>query len=423
MNTPLIDISPDQWAIVHKILQQHVPQHEVWAFGSRAQWTAKEYSDLDLVIITDKPLPLEISASLSEDFSESDLPWKVDIVDWATTSESFRKIIERDKVVVQESKRGRGIASIWKKATLDNVSSEVSYGYTESASGEKVGPHFLRITDIQNGIVNWSSVPYCPITAENHSKYRLQAGDIVIARTGNSTGENFLFRGGKDAVFASYLIRFRIDCQKTDPRFVWYNLRSQDWWDFINNSKTGSAQAGANARILGLFPLNLPPLDEQCAIASVLNSLDDKIDHNRALSTNLEAIARRLFKSWFVDFDPVRAKAAGEKPPGLADDIAALFPDRLVDSEMGEIPEGWVVQSLDGIAEFLNGLALQKFPATDPDDSLPVIKISEMRNGVNAKATALPAMFQRSTSSRTVTSCSHGQAAFLRNSGPGAKEH
>ncbi|EQD72800.1 DNA polymerase beta subunit [mine drainage metagenome] len=128
MNTPLIDISPDQWAIVHKILQQHVPQHEVWAFGSRAHWTAKEYSDLDLVIITDKPLPLEISASLSEDFSESDLPWKVDILDWATTSESFRKIIERDKVVVQESKRGRGIASSWTRSNLGSIAKFYSGG-------------------------------------------------------------------------------------------------------------------------------------------------------------------------------------------------------------------------------------------------------------------------------------------------------
>ena len=100
-DTPLIDIRPDHWDIVRNILLKHVPQYEVWAFGSRAKWKAKPYSDLDLAIITDKPLTLDVSASLSDDFSESDLPWRVDVVDWATTSESFRKIIERDKVVVQ----------------------------------------------------------------------------------------------------------------------------------------------------------------------------------------------------------------------------------------------------------------------------------------------------------------------------------
>jgi type I restriction enzyme S subunit len=100
-DAPRIDIRSDHWEIVRGILQKHVPQYEVWAFGSRAKWTTKPYSDLDLAVITDQPLPLKTSANLSDDFSASDLPWKVDVVDWATTRESFRKIIERDKVVVQ----------------------------------------------------------------------------------------------------------------------------------------------------------------------------------------------------------------------------------------------------------------------------------------------------------------------------------
>ena len=98
---PPIDIRADHWAIVRDILRKHVPQCEVWAFGSRARGMAKQYSDLDLAVITDQPLSLSVSAALANDFSESELPWKVDVVDWATTSESFRKIIERDRVVVQ----------------------------------------------------------------------------------------------------------------------------------------------------------------------------------------------------------------------------------------------------------------------------------------------------------------------------------
>jgi type I restriction enzyme S subunit len=94
----MIDIRPHQWAIVQTILQKHVPDREVWAFGSRAKWTAKEYSDLDLAILGDQPLGLVVSAALADDFTESDLPWKVDVVDWETTSESFRKIIERNCV-------------------------------------------------------------------------------------------------------------------------------------------------------------------------------------------------------------------------------------------------------------------------------------------------------------------------------------
>ena len=105
-SSPLIDLHPDHWAIVREILQRNVPQYEVWAFGSRATRTAKKFSDLDLAIITDQPLSLDVSASLRNDFSESDLPWKVDVLDWAATNESFRKIIARDKVVIQAGMGG-----------------------------------------------------------------------------------------------------------------------------------------------------------------------------------------------------------------------------------------------------------------------------------------------------------------------------
>lgn len=100
---PPIDIRPDHWQIVHRILRCHVPGYEVWAFGSRATRTAKPYSDLDLAIISDRPLPLALQAALAEAFSESDLPWKVDIVDWATTTAPLRQRIEQNKVVVQRA--------------------------------------------------------------------------------------------------------------------------------------------------------------------------------------------------------------------------------------------------------------------------------------------------------------------------------
>jgi len=101
-----IDVAPDLWDIVHAILKKHVPQHTVWVFGSRATGKAKKYSDLDLAIISDKPLSLGLGADLKHDFAESDLPWRVDIVDWATTPAYFREIIEAEKIVVQEHKKG-----------------------------------------------------------------------------------------------------------------------------------------------------------------------------------------------------------------------------------------------------------------------------------------------------------------------------
>ncbi len=118
-------------------------------------------------------------------------------------------------------------------------------------------------------------------------------------------------------------------------------------------------------------------ISEQRAIAHVLGSLDDKIELNRRMNETLEGIARALFKSWFVDFDPVRAKAEG-RDPGLPKPIADLFPDSFEDSELGEIPKGWEVKALDEVACFLNGLALQKYPPT-ANGWLPVIKIAQLR--------------------------------------------
>ena len=256
------------------------------------------------------------------------------------------------------------MGSEWTETTLGDVSTEVSYGYTESATTEKVGPHFLRITDIQNGVVDWSSVPFCPIDDSKLKKYLLKRGDIVVARTGNSTGENYIYTGIEDTVFASYLIRFRIDRSKVDPFYVWYNMRSQSWWDFVSSSKTGSAQAGANAKLLRLFPLSFPDIYEQKSIAHILGTLDDKIELNRQMNATLEAMAQALFKSWFVDFDPVidNALAAGNSIPEplqakaevraalgdqrkpLPEAIQKQFPSRFVFSEeMGWIPEGWEV--------------------------------------------------------------------------------
>lgn len=100
---PPIDVGPEHWELVRAILGRHVPQCEVWAFGSRVTGLAKPFSDLDLVVVTQEPLPLDLSAAMAEDFSESDLPWKVDVVDWARSSDAFRRIIERNRVVVQKA--------------------------------------------------------------------------------------------------------------------------------------------------------------------------------------------------------------------------------------------------------------------------------------------------------------------------------
>lgn len=258
------------------------------------------------------------------------------------------------------------MVSEWREVSLHDLSKDVSYGYTESATNEEIGPHFLRITDIQGGVVNWTNVPFCKINDSDLPKYQLLQGDIVVARTGNSTGENYLFEGDYYAVYASYLIRFRINKNEAFPKFVWYSMRSNDWSNFVNNVKSGSAQAGANAKVLGKYLIQLPPFPEQKAIAHVLGTLDYKIELNRRMNETLEDMAQALFKSWFVDFDPVidNALIAGHEIPeplreraetrrkaideGKANrEVAKEFPDKFkLDEDLGWIPEGWEVKNL-----------------------------------------------------------------------------
>ncbi|MBP9039196.1 MAG: restriction endonuclease subunit S, partial [Paludibacteraceae bacterium] len=194
--------------------------------------------------------------------------------------------------------------SEWKKYKLGEICTDISYGYTESASSEMVGPKFLRITDIQHDFINWNNVPYCPITESNHNKYKLEVGDIVIARTGASTGATAIFKDADiDAVFASYLIRYKVDKTIADPFYIGHILRSPYWKSYVASIIGGSAQPGANAKQFAAFEFHLPDLPTQRQIAQILTSLDDKIELNLQMNQTLEAMAQAIFKEWFVNFN------------------------------------------------------------------------------------------------------------------------
>ena len=208
----------------------------------------------------------------------------------------------------------------------------------------------------------------------------LQLLDILV----NSTGVGTLGRVAQlvalpePATVDSHVTIVRPDPAAVDPRYLGFAVRLYEREiEALAEGSTGQTEL-SRAR-LGAFPVPLAPEKEQRAIAHILGTLDDKIELNRRMSETLEAIARALFKSWFVDFDPVRAKAEG-RDPGLPQPLANLFPDSFEDSALGEIPKGWEVKPLDEIARFLNGLALQKYPPTG-ERSLPVIKIAQLRAG------------------------------------------
>jgi type I restriction enzyme S subunit len=145
----------------------------------------------------------------------------------------------------------------WVETTLGNLS-DINYGYTEKASFEANGPHFLRITDIQNNDVNWGKVPYCPISKADYAKHKLETGDIVFARTGATTGKSYLLSNPPEAVAASYLIRLRVKSDALLPEFVKFFFQTKGYWDVVNAGMTGSAQGGFNASKLAAMEITYP---------------------------------------------------------------------------------------------------------------------------------------------------------------------
>lgn len=347
---PPVDLRPDHWAIVRDVLQQHIPERKVLAFGSRATWTAKEYSDLDLAILGDETLPLSTTSALKEGFSVSDLPFKVDLVDWMSIDEAFRDIIYRDGVEVQRTvntieswrrlppecedaghsvirtttnTRRQLVTSEWHETTLGYVLT-LKRGYDLPSRKRKNGP--IPVVS-SSGII------------DHHVESRASGPGVVIGRYG-TLGQVFYIPSDFWPLNTSLYVN---DFKGNDPQFISYFLRTLDFSAYSDKA----AVPGLNRNHLHEKAVRIPTnIADQRAIAHILGTLDDKIELNRRTNETLEAMAQALFKDWFVDFGPVRAKMK-DRDTGLPRGISELFPDSFVGSELGKVPEGWNSGLLD----------------------------------------------------------------------------
>ncbi|MCK9395188.1 MAG: restriction endonuclease subunit S [Methylobacter sp.] len=371
----LIDIRPDHLQIVQEILQRHVPQYAVWAFGSRAKWTAKDYSDLDLCVVSDKALDFRVLGALTEDFSESDLPYKVDVVDWATTSESFRKIIEQDKVVIQKEQQTQ----------ISHVGRVSPSGVTRQAADAPANEDVGLCDANPTYVADWQVLLLSELTINHDTKRKpvkgpdrkpgpypyygasgivdyvdgyLFDGDYLLIA---EDGENLRTRQTPIAFMANG--RFWVNNhahivtgnERANTRFLMYALLNADVHSFL----TGAVMPKLTQGNLNNIPIACPPREIQDAIVGVLGALDDRIALLRETNATLEAIAQALFKSWFVDFDSVRAKQQGLEPEGMDAETAAFFPDSFEESELGLVPSGWQVGKVEQLLELAYGKALK----------------------------------------------------------------
>lgn len=318
----LIDVSSSQLETINLILAEHVPErHRTLAFGSRAKWTAKAQSDLDLAIDAGRKLKFSELAALEDAFESSPLPWRVDVIDLNGVSEGFRSVILRDGVALPAWKPQSG----WRDQKLGDLV-ELKRGYDLPQGQRRAGPYPIISSSGRSG---------------HHDRFMAKAPGVVTGRYG-TIGEVFYVTEDFWPLNTALYVR---DFKGAHPRYVYYLLKTLNWSLF--NDKSGVP--GVNRNHVHEAVVRAPALAEQKCIAGCLSAFDDKIELNRRMSETLEAMAQAIFRDWFVDFGPVRRKLAGETDPvaimgGLTPDaarateLAALFPTSLTDERL---PEGW----------------------------------------------------------------------------------
>ena len=353
-----IDIRADHLGIVQAVLRRHLPGGvKVWVFGSRATWMTKDSSDLDLALEGDREVPPRSLSALEVAFEESDLPFAVDIVDIKRIGERFRRIVERQRLRLTDGEGshatdrctgGGRICRDWPEMVFTEafqINPPIKIDRGSSCA-------FVDMATVDPSL---RSVRASGVREFRGGGSRFQDGDVLMARITpcleNGKVARYYADGSLDPAHGSTeFIVVRGRPGTTDTEFAFYMTRSSVVRDYAIGQMTGtSGRQRVPTESLDHLTIAVPSIPEQCAIARILGTLDDKIELNRRMNVTLEALARALFRSWFVDFDPVRAKMEG-RGTGLPNDIADLFPDRLVDSELGEIPEGWCASTLADIA-------------------------------------------------------------------------
>ncbi|ELH4832348.1 restriction endonuclease subunit S [Vibrio harveyi] len=255
----------------------------------------------------------------------------------------------------EELQRLPKIPKHWAWMTSNDISTFITNGvHSPTSEVDELGinKQMLRITDINDsGHADYLGLPYCKRFVKGDYDKSLKKGDIYISFTGNVLGKRYLVEeDNSDIVYAHYFVRWQPII--VEPKYIYYVLLSKHFENFMDAYKLGSTQPNLKVSDLKRVPLPIAPLSEQRKIAKILGDLDKKIKLNRQTNQTLEEMAQAIFKSWFVDFDPVKAKMSGEQPEGMDAATASLFPEKLVESELGLIPEGWEVGTLSNVAKY-----------------------------------------------------------------------
>lgn len=283
------------------------------------------------------------------------------------------------------------MAREWMEVRLGDLSEVITKGTTPTSLGYRftdTGINFVKSESVTfDGWIDRSK--FARIDKETHAalkRSQLKEGDVLFSMAGVYIGKTAVVP--KDILPANTnqaVGIVRLDKTRAHPRFVDYLLRNPTYNRFVNNLVSQSAQPNLNLAEIRNLPIALPNLAQQESIVAVLGSLDDKIELNRRMNETMEATARALFQSWFVDFDPVRAKLDGRTPAALDSATADLFPNSFQASAIGHIPSGWNAIPLYEAAQWVNGAAFRNEDFSTQGTGLPVIKIAELKSGISVR--------------------------------------
>ncbi len=384
--TDRLHLEPRHRKVLEALLREHLPDVEVWACGSRVNGRSHDGSDLDLVLRGPglKEIPAGNLADFKEALQESNIPFLVEARDWARLPERFHQEIEREHVVLaplgtMKAARADGVdaqappehssaldparrpESAWPAATIEELSEKVAMGpFGSSIKVETFVPEGVPIISGQHlrGIRVDDTPGFNFITPEHATRLKnanVRRGDVVFTHAGNIGQVAYVpeFSRFDRYVISQRQFYMRCDQSKVIPDFVALYFTSSEGQHKLlaNASQVGVPSIAQPVTYLRTIEIPLPPLSEQRAIAHVLGALDDKIELNRRMNETLEAMAQAIFKDWFVDFGPVRAKTEGREPY-LPPEIWKLFPDALDDEGK---PVGWTFSEIGKEVQVIGG--------------------------------------------------------------------
>ncbi len=376
-----IDITAEQHKTVRLLIARYLPNTEAWVYGSRARWTSRPDSDLDMVVFATPDQARDVS-DLREAFEESNLPFQVDLFVWDEVPESFREGIEREHVVLHLAQHG------WTHLNLGQTCTKIGSGATPRGGKEvylEQGKYALiRSQNVLSEGFRDEGLAYIGCThAQQLENVEVVENDVLLNITGDSVARVCQVRPDVlPARVNQHVAIIRPDPEKLDPCFLRYALVAPEMQAKLL-SWAGSG-ATRNALTKGMIEsLNVAAPREVCeqnAIAHILRALDDRIELNRRMNETLEAMARALFKSWFVDFEPVRAKIEGRNT-GLEREVSDLFPDKMADSKIGKTPSGWRVESLGQHIRVCRGLSYSGAGLCREHEGLPLHNLNSILEG------------------------------------------